>query len=162
MIKYKYIQDYDNPRRVVTVAYQVEGMSVEYGLSVCAPNDQHEKSVGRGIAVRRMEVNRGLYSGEFDLVEDVSVIRQIALDVLVQIGELKEDILRLGGEELPEAPTSLEKTLEDFVQFGAPLILEEQMAPPVSEESIYDDFANVGAEAFKHPIKMAIRVDNEA
>lgn len=60
--RYGYIRDPENPRRVITLAYEIAAETLPYekrpriyfGWAVCRPEDQFEKKKGRTIALGRL------------------------------------------------------------------------------------------------------------
>lgn len=128
-MKFKYLKDPKNDRRVVTIAYRWSPTfddSVEYGVSVCNPEDKHVKKLARRIATERMKLNRhGLFSGVAIVEDDEKVLSAIAEDVLIGIGWEKARQTNLFTNEPPTWPASLERVMLDFLGYNPSLEVED-------------------------------------
>lgn len=118
-IKYAYLRDERDPRRVMTIArkWGKKGNKIHYGFTICNPvEDQFRKATGRDESVRRMSVNPMKIrpvQGEFILravIEDIAYRARgedRARNALVMANQwleendrrMEEDYLRLAEQD---------------------------------------------------------------
>lgn len=104
-VRFTYVEDWKEPRRVLTVARLKQGEDIHVSVSVCAPTDQFEKAKARAICEGRLVKHLQTGKGDF------------AFSVRIQdTGEQKsetEAILDLVAEKLPRTATSVIRTARE-------------------------------------------------
>ena len=104
-VRFTYLEDWKEPRRVLTVARLKQGEDIHVSVSVCAPTDQFEKAKARAICegrlVKHLETGKGDYAFSIKMQET---------------GEQEsetEALLELISERLPRTATSVIRTAKE-------------------------------------------------
>ena len=104
-VRFTYLQDWKEPRRVLTVARLKQGEDIHVSVSVCAPTDQFEKAKARAICEGRLV--KHLQTGKGDYAFSIKM-----QDTGEQESET-EAILELIAERLPRTATSIIRTAKE-------------------------------------------------
>jgi hypothetical protein len=119
-VRFTYLRDSKEPRRVLTVARikEDDNTTIHYSVAVCAPGDQFEKAKARAICEGRL--HKFLETGRGDSAGTIVIHRS-------EENTETEEVLNSIAARLPETATSLKRTALEgtFNKTGLNVVIAE-------------------------------------